>query len=269
MKTDSFFYRFFLAFPEAFFLLIGLAKQKAIGYKFSSVEVKDIDFRFDGLFVPKAKDVSIYCVEAQFRKEHDFYPRLFGKIFAFLQQYAPANDWRAIVFFPNEAADPGVHLHSREFFESGRLQRIYLANLPQKYLEKFPLNLLKIIIDSKKKVLATAAKIIRKLPAHVSDKKQQETIVELLINLLVSKLPQMSRKEIEKMFEPLLSDVKKSRFYQEIAKENKQEGREERNREIAKALLRKKMPLKLISDVTGLSAKQIRALTKDLAGRKN
>lgn len=71
------------------------------------------------------------------------------------------------------------------------------------------------------------------------------------------------------MFEPLLSDVKKSRFYQEIAKENKQEGREERNREIAKALLRKKMSLKLISDVTGLSAKQIRALTKDLAGRKN
>lgn len=45
MKTDSFFYRFFLAFPEAFFLLIGQAKRKAKGYKFTSVEVKDIDFR--------------------------------------------------------------------------------------------------------------------------------------------------------------------------------------------------------------------------------
>jgi predicted transposase YdaD len=135
--------------------------------------------------------------------------------------------------------------------------------LPKKYLEKFPLNLLKIIIDSKKRVLATAAKIIRKLPEQVPDEKQQTIIVELLINLLVSKLPQMSRKEITKMFD--LSDVKKSRFYREVAEEVAQE----RNREIAKRLLRKKMPLKLISDVTGLSAKQIRALTKDLAGRKN
>jgi predicted transposase YdaD len=140
--------------------------------------------------------------------------------------------------------------------------RFFLA-FPEAFFEKFPLNLLKIIIDSKKKVLATAAKIIRKLPAQVPDEKQQETIVELLINLLASKLPQMSRKEITKMFD--LSDVKKSRFYREVA----EEGAQERNREIAMALLRKKMPLKFISDVTGLSAKQIRALMKDLAGRKN
>jgi len=263
MKTDSFFYRFFLAFPEAFFLLIGLSKRKARGYKFSSVEVKDIDFRFDGLFVSPVKGALIYCVEAQFRKETDFYPRFFGKIFAYLQQQAPTNDWRAIVFFPNKTADPRVHLHYRELFESGRLQRVYLADLPKKYLEKFPLNLLKIIIDSKKKVLATAEKIVRKLPEQVPDEKKQATIVELLISLLVSKLPQMSRKEITKMFD--LSDVKKSRFYREVAEEVIQE----RNREFAMALLRKKMPLRFISDVTGLTAKQVRTLTKDLAGRKN
>lgn len=71
------------------------------------------------------------------------------------------------------------------------------------------------------------------------------------------------------MFEPLLSDVKKSRFYQEIAEEVAQETERKKTREIAKALLRKGMNPKFISDVTGLSAKQIRALTKDLAGRKN
>ncbi len=265
MKTDSFFYRFFLAFPEAFFILIGLAKRKAKGYKFTSVEVKDIDFRFDGIFAPKAKDELVYCVEAQFKKEHDFYRNLFGKIFNYLQKHKPDNDWRAIVFFPTQAADPGVHHHYREFFESGRLQRVYLTDLPDEILEKFPLNLLKIIIDSKKKVLATAEKIIRKLPEQVPDEKQQEIIVELLINLLASKLSDVSRKEIEKMFEPLLSDVKKSRFYRELAAEGKQEER----RKIARALLKKKMSLEFISEVTGLSAKQLRALTKDLAGRKN
>jgi len=62
-----------------------------------------------------------------------------------------------------------------------------------------------------------------------------------------------------------LAEVKKSRFYREVAEEVIQE----RNCEIAKNLLRRKKSLKFISDVTGLSAKQIRALTKDLTGRKN
>lgn len=269
MKTDSFFYRLFLAFPEAFFILIGLAKQKAKGYKFTSVEVKDIDFRFDGIFAPEARDELIFCVEAQFKKDDDFYCNYFGKIFNFLQKHRPANDWRAVVFYPGRAADTGVHPYYREFFESGRLQRIYLTDLPGELLEKFPLNLLKIIIDSKKKALATAERIIRKLPEQVPNEKQQETIVELLLNLLVSKLPTMSRMEIEKMFEPLLSDVKKSRFYREIATENEIEGREKEKREIAKALLRKGMAVDFVSEVTGLSSAKLRALKKGLARRKN
>ncbi|MEK7729939.1 MAG: DUF2887 domain-containing protein, partial [candidate division KSB1 bacterium] len=80
MKTDSFFYRFFLEFPEAFFALIGQRKWKGQGYKFTSVEVKDIDFRFDGVFVPSAKDALLYFVEAQFTKKRIFYPNFFAKI---------------------------------------------------------------------------------------------------------------------------------------------------------------------------------------------
>jgi predicted transposase YdaD len=76
-------------------------------------------------------------------------------------------------------------------------------------------------------------------------------------------------KEIEKMLEPLLSDVKKSRFYREIANENKKEGKEEERRQIAKTLLRKKMTLKFISEVTGLSHEEIRTLKQRLADRKN
>jgi predicted transposase YdaD len=106
------------------------------------------------------------------------------------------------------------------------------------------------------------------LPEHVSDEREQEIIIDLLINLLWSKLPQMSRKEIEKMFEPLLSDVKNSRAYQEIANENRQEGELKKAREIAKALLRKRMTLEFISEVTGLSQAELRALKKGLAQRK-
>jgi len=273
MKTDSFFYRFFSEFPEAFFMLLGVDAKKAEGYKLTSVEVKEQAFRFDGIFQPAKRGDLLYFFEAQFTKEPDFYLRFFGEVAVYLRQNQPENPWRAVVLFPSEASDPGIHPHYQEFFEGGRVMRFYLTGLPEAALEKFPLSLLKIIIDSQKKVLSTAEKIIRRLPEQVRDEKSRVVIAELLINLLVSKLPKMSRKEIEKMFEPLLSDVKKSRFYREIANENKREGKEkgkeEEKRQIAKTLLRKKMSIEFISEVTGLSQTELRALKKGLAARKN
>ncbi len=79
------------------------------------------------------------------------------------------------------------------------------------------------------------------------------------------------------MVEPL-SNIKKSRAYQEIAEEVKQElapkiAREtvlKEKREIAKSLLRKKMSVAFIAEVTGLSKEEVRALgNKRLAARKH
>jgi predicted transposase/invertase (TIGR01784 family) len=145
------------------------------------------------------------------------------------------------------------------------LKRIYLTDLPKAALEKFPLNLLKIVIDSKKKVLSTAEKIIRQLPKQVPDEKQQEIIVELLENLLVNKLPHMPRKEIEKMFE--FSDVKKTRFYRDVAEEVAQETSLKEKRKIARTMLKKNFSLELIAEITGLPQKEIRPLTKNVVGR--
>ncbi len=168
-------------------------------------------------------------------------------------------------------------------FESGRLQRVYLADLPDEALEKFPLNLLKISIASKRQVITTAEKIIRQLPEQVPDEKQQELIVELLTNLLVSKLPEMSRKEIEKMFE--LADVKKPRFYREVAEEVAQEltpkiaqeltpkiGQEltskiaqKKARDVAQTMLKKDFSPDLIAEITGLSQEEILALGREMS----
>jgi predicted transposase/invertase (TIGR01784 family) len=264
VKTDSFFNRFFREFPAAFFTLIGEDERKEGKYKFTSVEVKEQAFRFDGVFLPKTKNDRIYFVEAQFKRESDFYARFFGEIFLYLRQYRPANNWRAVVLFPKEAVDPGVPQHYQEFFESGRLQRLYLTRLPKEHLENFPLSLFQIILDSKQEVASTVRKIVRQLPSHFPDVKEQEKIVQMLVNLLMDKLPKLSLKEIKKMIEPL-SNIKKSRAYQEIMTE----GSSKAKREIAKSLLRKKMSIALISEVTGLSIKEVRALSKELTARKN
>lgn len=72
----------------------------------------------------------------------------------------------------------------------------------------------------------------------------------------------------------MLSDIRKSRAYQEVAEEITQELTPkltqelrptialEEKREIAATLLRKRMSLKFISEVTGLSPEEIRLLKK-------
>ena len=77
------------------------------------------------------------------------------------------------------------------------------------------------------------------------------------------------------MLTPMLSDVRKSRFYQEVEEELTQElsskltqeGKLAEKREIAATLLRKKMSLKFVSDVTGLSPEEVRMLKKAKAVR--
>ncbi len=265
MKTDSFFHRFFREFPEAFFTLIGESRQKAKQYKFTSVEVKETAFRFDGIFQPKSKNDHLYFVEVQFQKQPRFYPRLFAEIFVYLAQQDVPNDWRAVVIFPKRSIDPGVHRHYRELFQSGRLLCIYLDDLHEAYREQFPLNLLQIISEAERQVLPTVKKIVRMLPNQLRDQKQYEEIIQLLVTLIMSKFPKLSRKEAENMIEPMLADPKESRWYKEIAAE---EGRA-KAREIAQTMLKKRMAPKLVEEVTGLSAKEVRALNKELGARKN
>jgi len=68
MKTDSFFYRFFRQYRGAFFTLIGQDRRKAQRYKFASVEVKELAFRFDGLFLAESRKDDAYFVEVQFHR---------------------------------------------------------------------------------------------------------------------------------------------------------------------------------------------------------
>ena len=78
------------------------------------------------------------------------------------------------------------------------------------------------------------------------------------------------------MLEPMLSDIRKSRFYREvaeelvpevkrklrpeIAQELRPEITQERNREIARSMLKKNFEAELIAEITGLSLEQILVL---------
>lgn len=74
MKTDKIFYTLFQTFPQVLFELTEQNPALAQDYQFTSVEVKELAFRIDGLFLPKSEssELPIYFIEVQFQKDPDF-----------------------------------------------------------------------------------------------------------------------------------------------------------------------------------------------------
>ena len=100
MRTDGIFYDLFLKFPSVFFELMGGSARDAEDYDFTSVEVKELAFRIDGVFEPdEDSDLPIWFVEAQAQPKENLYERLFTEAFIYLRQQRPDRDWRAAVFY--------------------------------------------------------------------------------------------------------------------------------------------------------------------------
>lgn len=81
MRTDTLFYRLFQTFPQLVFQL--LDREVVTGYTFTSVEVKEKGFRFDGIFTPPIDNLHepIYFIEVQFQANSNFYWQFLSEIF--------------------------------------------------------------------------------------------------------------------------------------------------------------------------------------------
>jgi predicted transposase YdaD len=119
LKTDSLFYRIFQTAPSVFFELLGQPTQVAQSYQFRSIELKQVAFRIDGVFLPQpeASDQTIWFAEVQFQLDLEFYNRFFAEIFLFLQQYPQTADWRAVVLFAKRSTEPSQSYLFRSLLE--------------------------------------------------------------------------------------------------------------------------------------------------------
>jgi len=252
VKTDSLFYRLFQEFPDIFFELIGTPPEIASNYQFSSVEVKQTAFRIDGVFLPNFTSDRIYFVEVQFQPQQEFYSRFLAEIFLYLRQNKPENDWSAIVLYPSSSTDAANIKHYREFFDSGRIRRIYLNELGGEVFENsLGIKTLKLIVAPKSKTVEQARELVDRFRQQ-GDQLQQEKFVQLVETILVYKLPNMSREEIEAMFE--LSDLKQTKVYQEA----KLEGIVEGKLQSVPRFLALGLTVEQIAQALGLSVQQVR-----------
>ncbi|WP_071190523.1 DUF2887 domain-containing protein [Trichormus sp. NMC-1] len=215
MHTDTIFYQIFLTFHTLLFELLGQPTENAEGYNFTSVEVKEKAFRFDGIFMPDSLEKPIYFVEVQFQNKPEFYWELITEINIYLNQYKPAQDWQAVALFAKRSLDVEVlTTYQQELINSGRIKRIYLDEIPS---GSIGMGLIELIVSKETQAPELVQNLMQRTKTEISNDRERQGIIELLETVLLSKFSQLSRQEIEAMF--LVSDIKQTRVYQEAKQE--------------------------------------------------
>ncbi len=218
MRTDTIFFQLFQTFDNLLFELVGLPPEAAEGYHFTSVEIKEKAFRFDGIFVPDSLDKNLWFVEVQFQKRTEFYWEFIGEIFLYLSQYKPEHDWQAVAIFAKRSIETEPPKQFRELFASDRIVRVYLNELPQD--ESVNLGIVRLIVAPEREAISMAQRLADRV-----GQGDQEKVIEFIETVLMYKFPKMSREEVEAMF--TLGDLKQTRIYQEAKLEGMREGMRE------------------------------------------
>jgi predicted transposase/invertase (TIGR01784 family) len=128
METDSFFCRLFKQLPQTLFELLELPAKRARAYRFDSVELKKA-LRIDGLFVPRRTTLPLYFVEVQFQRMPTFYANLFAKVFCYLEENEPKQEWVAVAIFPSRHEEPKPIGPYEDLLKGDRVKRVYLDEL--------------------------------------------------------------------------------------------------------------------------------------------
>jgi predicted transposase/invertase (TIGR01784 family) len=222
VKTDSIFYNLFKEFPSIFFELINQSTEPAATYEFTSREIKQLSFRVDGLFLPKneASSQPFYLVEVQFQPDENLYYRLFTELFIFLNQYKPPHPWRVVVIYPTRRIEREQPLQFRELFS--RVQRIYLDELGETASDSLGVKIVKLVMEREQTAPERARQLIEQAQVEITDETRKRDLIDLIETIIVYKLPQKSRQEIEAMLG--LSELKQTKVYQEAKQEGRQEG---------------------------------------------
>jgi predicted transposase/invertase (TIGR01784 family) len=220
METDSLFYRLLSEKPKLVFELLGEKPPRTI-YTFGSYEIKQTSLRVDGILEPKSPNSPIIFVEAQgySSQRNKFYPSFFTKIFTYLRDYEPPNDWRAVILFTKRNYDHGVPTHYQDFVTCQRLQRVYLDEMPPEVRDRsLETSLIQLFSLNKQSAINRATEILRQTQQQISDAEEQQRVLEWVVTVFIHKFPKLSREEIRAML-GTKAELKKTRFYQEIQDE--------------------------------------------------
>jgi len=228
MVTDPLFYRLFETSPETFFLLLGMsadaAREMAARYQYQALEFKETSHRVDGVFLPKDPSLPLYFLEVQFYPLPSVFADLLAKVYTYLKQHQPGQAFCGVVLFASRALEPAELVPYQPLMDAGMIRRFYLDEMPELADAPIGLSILYLIRQSEDDAAASARQLIVRAKSEIGDAALRTDLVELIETVVIYKLSQLSREEIQAMLQ--IQDIRESRFYKEVKEEGVQEGLE-------------------------------------------
>ena len=221
METDSFFYRLLKQLPQTLFELVGLPAKRALAYRFDSVELKK-SYRIDGLYLPIERGLPLLFVEVQFQRVATFYANLFAKVFSYLGENDPAQQWKAVAIFANRRVEPVACGPYEVLLQSTHVQRIYLDEHPMPADASAGLAILQLVNAPLQQARELAAHILAEARRQDSGSAPAANVIELLEEMLIRRYPQFNREKVRAMFR--FEDLRNTRVWQEAHEEGLEEG---------------------------------------------
>ncbi len=148
-------------------------------------------------------------------------------LFLYLRQYKPPHPWEVVLIYPSRTIEREQNLQFRELLP--RVKRIYLDELGEAADTSIGVGVVKLVIEDQKTAPALAKRLIARAKQQLTDDTTKRDIIDLIETIIVYKLPQKSREEIEAMLG--LNELKQTKVYQEAFAEGEEVG-ERRGEEV-------------------------------------
>jgi predicted transposase/invertase (TIGR01784 family) len=221
VKTDSIFFRIFQTQPGFLFELLGAPSELGNCYDFQSIEVKQIAFRIDGVFVPRpdAPEQTVIFAEVQFQSDEYLYDRMFAEIGLYLIQHRDTFDWKAVAIFPRRSLEPKNQHRHRTLLGGEQFNVIYLEDLLKIQSDLLGIQIMQLIVAKPRQSQNYVEKIVERVKGQTD--VQNQAIIELVSTVMVYKFPELSREVIEAMFS--ISELKQTRVYRDAMDEGRTE----------------------------------------------
>ncbi|MFM7204144.1 MAG: DUF2887 domain-containing protein [Myxococcota bacterium] len=225
MKTDTYFYEFFRRYPEVLFKFAQLPYEGR--WCFESVTIKSTEKRIDG-FLARQDQTSPHFVitELQGYREEGFYWRFFREIATWFEQNPKEKrPYVALVVFLKRSHD--VRNRRLNPKKPDRFIRVYLSEVLEALQdEPGPWMVLEpLALRSRKRLQARAPVWRERLKTLPRSEDELNVLRDMLTLSLLERFKNLSRKEIEAMFQ--LTPLEETRAGRELREEARNEGRTE------------------------------------------
>ncbi len=244
MKTDQPIYLYLSAGPEAFRVLTG-GLTLAGPYRFSSITLKGLERRLDGLCEPEDPEQPAYALEFQGQGKDATFYNLLTKMGLYGERH-PRRDVQGIAVFLRAADAPAFP--RRITGEGSPIRAVFLDQVLPEWLAREPDNPYVAVLAPL--VIATDAELRQRAPdlwqsvqtAAVPD-SEREALAEVLLFWLMERFRTLTKTEVLQMLN-LLTSIEDTSGYQAIKElgiaEGKAEGKAE---DLTRLLTRRFGPL--------------------------